>query len=41
MGAEGGGGKIKLLNAGAYQDQNVDVSLITHPGISQDAALVR
>lgn len=38
---EGGGGKIKLLNAGAYKDNNVDISLITHPGINQDAALVR
>ena len=38
---EGGGGKIKLLNAGAYKDHDVDVSLITHPGISRDAALVR
>jgi len=37
--AEGGGGKIKLLNAGAYT--NVDISLIAHPGISPDAALVR
>ncbi|KAK1086890.1 hypothetical protein LTR48_003106 [Friedmanniomyces endolithicus] len=34
-----GGGKIKLLNAGAYT--NVDISLIAHPGISPDAALVR
>ncbi|KAK3674784.1 hypothetical protein LTR78_005506 [Recurvomyces mirabilis] len=38
---EGGGGKIKLLNAGAYRDHQVDVSLISHPGISRDAALVR
>ncbi|KAK5726845.1 hypothetical protein LTR15_002735 [Elasticomyces elasticus] len=38
---EGGGGKIKLLNAGAYKDNNVDISLISHPGISPDAALVR
>jgi len=30
-----------LLNAGAYKDNNVDVSLISHPGISPDAALVR
>ncbi|KAK0342419.1 hypothetical protein LTR02_009812 [Friedmanniomyces endolithicus] len=36
---EGGGGKIKLLKAGAYT--NVDISLIAHPGISPDAALVR
>ncbi|KAK0906006.1 hypothetical protein LTR91_016940 [Friedmanniomyces endolithicus] len=35
----GGGGKIKLLKAGAYN--NVDISLIAHPGISPDAALVR
>ena len=38
---EGGGGKIKLLNAGAYREHNVDISLITHPGIEPDAALVR
>lgn len=39
--SEGGGGKIKLLEAGAYQDHNVDISLISHPGIGPDAALVR
>ncbi|KAK5125383.1 hypothetical protein LTR85_000492 [Meristemomyces frigidus] len=38
---EGGGGKIKLLNAGAYKDNQVDISLISHPGISPNAALVR
>ncbi|KAM0473015.1 hypothetical protein ACHAPX_008378 [Trichoderma viride] len=38
---EGGGGKIKLLKAGAYSDHNVDVSLISHPGITPDAALMR
>nr|UWK21980.1 peptidase m20 domain-containing protein [Trichoderma margaretense] len=38
---EGGGGKIKLLNAGAYSDHKVDVSLISHPGITLDAALMR
>ena len=38
---EGGGGKIKLLNAGAYSDHKVDISLIAHPGISPDSALVR
>nr|UYO77172.1 peptidase m20 domain containing protein [Trichoderma calamagrostidis] len=38
---EGGGGKIKLLNAGAYSDHNVDVSLISHPGITTDAALMQ
>ncbi|RFU79684.1 peptidase m20 domain-containing 2 [Trichoderma arundinaceum] len=38
---EGGGGKIKLLNAGAYSDHKVDVSLISHPGITPDAALMR
>ncbi|KAK0255933.1 hypothetical protein LTS09_009235 [Friedmanniomyces endolithicus] len=36
---EGGGGKIKLLKAGAYN--KVEISLIAHPGISPDAALVR
>lgn len=40
-GEEGGGGKIKLLKAGAYKDHGVDVSLISHPGIVQDCALVR
>lgn len=39
-GEEGGGGKIKLLNAGAYKDHKVDISLITHPGITVDAALM-
>lgn len=39
---EGGGGKIALLKAGAYSSpHNVDVSLIAHPGIVADAALVR
>ncbi|KAK5994821.1 Xaa-Arg dipeptidase [Cladobotryum mycophilum] len=38
---EGGGGKIKLLKAGAYSDHKVDVSLISHPGIFPDAALMR
>nr|UWK21967.1 peptidesa m20 domain-containing 2 [Trichoderma protrudens] len=38
---EGGGGKIKLLDAGAYSDHKVDVSLISHPGITPDAALMR
>nr|UWK20118.1 peptidase m20 domain protein [Trichoderma polysporum] len=37
---EGGGGKIRLLEAGAYSDHNVDVSLISHPGITPDAALM-
>lgn len=36
---EGGGGKIKLLDAGAYH--GVDISLISHPGIVPAAALVR
>ena len=30
-----------MLNAGAYRDHKVDISLISHPGISPDAALVR
>lgn len=38
---EGGGGKIKLLEAGAYKDHAVDVSLISHPGIDIDYALMR
>lgn len=38
---EGGGGKIRLLQAGAYRDHHVDVSLMAHPGITADAALVR
>ncbi|THY10171.1 hypothetical protein D6D01_09382 [Aureobasidium pullulans] len=37
----GGGGKIALLNAGAYAKHNVDISLISHPGITPDASLVR
>lgn len=38
---EGGGGKIKLLEAGAYRDNKVDISLISHPGITRDIALSR
>ncbi|KAI0141411.1 hypothetical protein BJ166DRAFT_472570 [Pestalotiopsis sp. NC0098] len=38
---EGGGGKIKLLEAGAYKDYAVDINLISHPGIVREAALVR
>ena len=41
FGAEGGGGKIRLLNAGAYADHDVDISMMAHPGIGPDAALVR
>lgn len=37
---EGGGGKIRLLKAGAYNDHGVQVSLISHPGISHDGAMV-
>lgn len=37
----GGGGKIKLLEAGAYKDHNVDINLISHPGLVQENALVR
>lgn len=37
---EGGGGKIRLLEAGAYKEHDVDVSLISHPGILHDSALV-
>lgn len=33
-----GGGKIKLLEAGAYKDYNVDLSLISHPGITSTSA---
>ncbi|KAG5953605.1 hypothetical protein E4U53_004561 [Claviceps sorghi] len=36
---EGGGGKIRCLEAGAYR--NVDVSLISHPGILHNSPLVR
>ena len=39
-GEEGiGGGKIRLLEAGAYK--NVDLSLISHPGIPNNSPLVR
>ncbi|KAH9884705.1 hypothetical protein F4778DRAFT_774526 [Xylariomycetidae sp. FL2044] len=38
---EGGGGKIRLLDAGAYRDHKVDLNLISHPGIVHDGALVR
>lgn len=37
----GGGGKIRLLKAGAYSDHKVDISLISHPGIVPDIALMR
>jgi amidohydrolase len=37
----GGGGKIRLLNSGAYEDHGVQLSLISHPGISQNRAMVR
>ncbi|KAM7185633.1 hypothetical protein V8F20_011711 [Naviculisporaceae sp. PSN 640] len=33
------GGKIRLLNAGAYED--VDISLISHPGILNNSPMVR
>lgn len=36
---EGGGGKIKLLEAGAYK--GVDVSLMSHPTITYDCAMNR
>lgn len=35
----GGGGKIRLLHAGAYDD--ADVSIISHPGIANNSPLVR
>lgn len=35
---EGGGGKIKMLEAGAYE--GVDVNLMSHPGNKSDNALV-
>jgi amidohydrolase len=38
---EGGGGKIKLLQAGAYRDYEVDINLISHPGIAGNCALTR
>lgn len=37
----GGGGKIKLLEAGAYSDNEVDINLISHPGVVSDTALMR
>ncbi|OAA54698.1 peptidase dimerization domain protein [Cordyceps fumosorosea ARSEF 2679] len=36
---EGGGGKIKCLQAGAYK--NTDVSMISHPGILNNSPMVR
>ncbi|EFQ25131.1 amidohydrolase [Colletotrichum graminicola M1.001] len=38
---EGGGGKIRLLGAGAYADHGVDLNLISHPGIVADTAMMR
>lgn len=41
-GEEGtGGGKIRLLNAGAYSDHSVDITLISHPGILNNSPMVR
>ncbi|KAI1825506.1 hypothetical protein F4861DRAFT_537968 [Xylaria intraflava] len=37
---EGGGGKIKLLKAGAYKDYKVDINLLSHPGITANTALM-
>ncbi|KAI0454792.1 hypothetical protein F5B21DRAFT_226595 [Xylaria acuta] len=38
---EGGGGKIKLLQAGAYRDHKVDINLLSHPGITGNHAYMR
>ncbi|KAI0485111.1 hypothetical protein GGR56DRAFT_59019 [Xylariaceae sp. FL0804] len=38
---EGGGGKIKLLEAGAYREHRADINLISHPGIVKNSALMR
>ncbi|KAI0202371.1 hypothetical protein F4808DRAFT_73358 [Astrocystis sublimbata] len=38
---EGGGGKIKLLEAGAYKDYKVDINLLSHPGIVRNHAYMR
>ncbi|KAI1265762.1 hypothetical protein F5Y18DRAFT_385800 [Xylariaceae sp. FL1019] len=38
---EGGGGKIRLLQAGAYKDHKVDVNLLSHPGIVKNHAIMR
>ncbi|GKT46833.1 peptidase M20 domain-containing protein 2 [Colletotrichum spaethianum] len=38
---EGGGGKIRLLKAGAYAQHAVDLNLISHPGIVADTSLMR
>ncbi|KAI8954407.1 hypothetical protein F4801DRAFT_501824 [Xylaria longipes] len=38
---EGGGGKIKLLEAGAYRDHKVDINLLSHPGITGNHAYMR
>ncbi|KAH8883739.1 hypothetical protein GQ53DRAFT_663276 [Thozetella sp. PMI_491] len=38
---EGGGGKIKLLERGAYKDHGVDINLISHPGIGESHAFSR
>ncbi|KAF2136325.1 uncharacterized protein K452DRAFT_354005 [Aplosporella prunicola CBS 121167] len=37
---EGGGGKIKLIEAGAYRDHKVGINLISHPGTAPDTALM-
>ncbi|ROV92154.1 hypothetical protein VSDG_07555 [Cytospora chrysosperma] len=38
---EGGGGKIELIQRGAYNDHKVDLNLISHPGITYDCAMMR
>ncbi|GME42252.1 Peptidase m20 [Neofusicoccum parvum] len=38
---EGGGGKIKLIEAGAYKSHGCDINLISHPGITSDSAVMR
>ncbi|GME42255.1 Peptidase m20 [Neofusicoccum parvum] len=37
----GGGGKIKLIEAGAYKSHGCDINLISHPGITSDSAVMR
>ncbi|OJD32039.1 metallopeptidase [Diplodia corticola] len=38
---EGGGGKIRLINAGAYTQHACSINLISHPGTTPACALMR
>ena len=37
---QGGGGKIKMLEAGVFKDHKIDISLIAHPGLEDTAYMI-